>query len=439
MAVLANNKITFKANINLAFQKDDKTRETIDSLRIVYIMMSYDYYKNTTPMMLMSLSVNVSMYEDIINYQKTAKFFLEIEGYNALTTKSLSKKRLSGVFRYICQYNNQAQTIKVANTDFDDTYMTIVVGLISDELVNSMRTPFNGIYRNTTMKQLLGLALNGTSAIIEPISYDYSYNQILVPACTSRLQFLKFLFNYDQFYDTQFRFFMDYDKCYLLSQAGRGVKDNTSPITDIILDVRPITDEKIFVEGYEIRNNAYYLYISETDINVTINSRRDQIVNKVISYGERRNPAEFEIDSQGSRIALVRAGSSDDVDADVVNQLQSYSMMIELNKMYIDDSIIQPNRQIIVKISGSYEKYSGNYLLYYKKVFFKATGGEFNTTCNIGLIPIGDQEPLDVKTNTVNKKSKAVSSSSTKSRTSNVNQHTKTRSEYNNRQKINPR
>ena len=51
---------------------------------------------------------------------------------------------------------------------------------------------------------------------MEEIPYNKEFPNIIFPPLTSRNEFLKYLFSKYNFYDTDFRFFMDFDKCYLL-------------------------------------------------------------------------------------------------------------------------------------------------------------------------------------------------------------------------------
>ena len=428
------NSIAFRANIDLKFAKQISASVaepeiiTIDSNRISYIMFNNDYYSNNMPVVLLSMKVKVDLYKDIVNYQDKGCFLLSITGYNPLNKRAIHRPKLEKVFRYVTTTQNQPLELPIPDVDMDDSYRTLYLGLVDDLLTSEFRTPFNGIYHNVTMKDLISAAIvsinMGTnySTCLEPLEYDYTYKQILVPPCSNRLKFLEFLFDYDQFYATYFRFFMDFDKSYLLSQKGISVVDkNDSSYGSVVVDIRPINDANAFSSGYTIVGQSYYIYLCQTDITMNINTSRDQIVNKVIAYGSREEAVSYDIsDEEGQRVTFVRNGSGDDPSIDAVNALQSATMTVEFIKKDIDDNIFQPNREIILKMYGDYEKYSGTYLLVYKRYIYSNIGDEFATVCNIGLIPTSDNEPMGVKKKTIKRKSKSTSTSAKKTKSSNT-------------------
>ena len=392
-----NSQITFKGKIGLAFVKKDGTRIKIDSKRIVYISITYDYFGKVIPMLIISVSVSTDMYKRLINGQESCKIYLGINGYNVLSNRSISKQRISGIFKYVPSSSNQPFETNVNNSSMDDSYMGITLGLIDENMLVQMRQPFNGVYSDTSMKKLISLALNGLQVCYEPIHNDFDYDQIVVPACSTRYQFLNFLFKKDQFYKTYFRFFMDFNRTYLLSQLGKGVKTQDGSITDVIIDIRPITEEVSFKDGFEIKNNAYYIYMNQTNVNVKINSTRGQMTNKLVSYSENDNPTTYSFDQEGEKTLYVRSTYDDSSGNIYKEQIDSAKMSLEIVKSNIDEHIFQLNYQYSVKFYGNYSKYNGTYMLSYKRVMYQASEDEFQITCNVGLVPANNNIPVGLK------------------------------------------
>lgn len=394
---LNDAKITFKGRIELAFVKKDGTRIAIDNKRIVYINFTYDYFGKVMPMVILSATVSIDMYRKMINGQESCHLFLSIDGYNVLSNRSISKQRISGIFKYITSNTNQPFDIDTNNSSVDDTYMGITLGLIDENMISSMRQPFNGVYTNISMKKLISIALNGMKICYEPIHQDFEYDQIVIPACSTRFQFLRFLYEKDQFYKTYFRFFMDFKRSYLLSQLGNGIQSEDGTITDVILDIRPITSEESFTDGFEIKNNAYYIYLNQMNVNVKINAARNQITNKIVSYNDDANPVIYKFEDSGDKTLYVRT-EYDDASGNIYKeQIDSAKLTLDILKSNIDENIFQLNYKYSVKFYGNYSKYNGTYILSYKRVIYQYSGDEFQISCNVGLIPASNNIPIGLR------------------------------------------
>jgi len=400
------NNSAFHGTITLSYQRDNE-RTTIDQSRIIYLMINYDYSK-VIPMIIMSLSVSLDMYSDMITYQKTAKIFMDVQGYNVYSSSPTSRRSITGTFRYILADTNQTKSSTEKN---DGSYITISIGLVSDDMINTMRIPFNGIYRDISTTNILGMALKDTKVCLEPIRYSHKYDQIVIPAVPSRYRLIEYIFNKDPFYDTNFKYFMDFDKSYLVSQAGRGFKlDDGKPI-DIIIDIKNVTSEESLESGYQIKNSAYYLYLNQMDCNIHIDNTKDKLIDKVVAFDtEIEQPVNYDLNSSnGTKTMFIRTKSGNLVK----NDLDSTDVTIELLKQNIDDSIFQLNKHISIRMYGEYEKYTGTYIMIYKRVFYRPAGKEFIVSANIGLKLVSDVEVRNAPNNT-SVKSKAASTSATK-------------------------
>jgi hypothetical protein len=296
------------------------------------------------------------------------------------------------------------------------------IGLVDKDMTAYLRKPFNGVYKNTTLQGLLSIAMAGYKGkyIIEPFKYDHKYKQVIVPGCSTRQKFLEFLFDYDKFYDDYFNLFIDFDTVYLTSQSGNGGGGGADNKSNIIIDVRTIDDPLSFKDGYTQKADSIYIYTSQMDVAINTNTATDNIVNKVVSYGERRNPESYAV-SDGDRVIFNRSGSSDEPSNNAANQIKSSSTIIELTKNNIPDDIFEPDRLVMVKMYDDYEKYSGKYRVYYKRVFYKSIGeDEFLVNVNIGLI--GSPGTTSKKKSTTSKKKNTAVSKSARKKSSSDNE-----------------
>ena len=217
---MATARQSYGASIELAFNYNGD-RERINPRKIVYVMIESDYENNQTPIIYVSLSVDIALYGKILKYKNEATFYLSINKSNLNSRNSLNKNHIEGNFAYIPSNTNenyQKELETQESTSAQSSYKNILIGLISVELNNILRKCFNSVYKDVDTETLLGIALNDTNYVVESPKYNTVYKQLLVPPLTSRYKFIDYIFSLDPFYDSRFRFFIDFDKTYLTSK-----------------------------------------------------------------------------------------------------------------------------------------------------------------------------------------------------------------------------
>lgn len=399
---------TFKGIIELAFDYQGN-REKIQSEKIIYIMIESDYENRVLPIIYVSMAVSGTLYSKIMKYKDSAKFYLSINKQNVNSNSSIAKNTLSGTFSYIPSTSNPNYSEDLNNPDdyTDSSYRRIMLGLVSTELTNQLRKSFNNVYNNIDQNTLVGLALEGTNVVIEPLEYNEKYDSILVPPITSRYKMLDFIFNKDSFYDTNYRYFMDFDKSYLLSKVGNPVDAGDGQLTNVIIDIRSVTANESYYEGIEVKNGAYYIYVNPSNTNITLNEGTEKVANQIVGVDDDGEVQTLDLDinnTVGSETKQMFVRSSNA--ALYKNELETNTIIIEILKQNIDGSAFTPNKCITINNYDDYKKYNGKYLIIYKKEFYKCVAGEFVVSCNVGLKKIKNIEVSR------SKKSKSSSNSS---------------------------
>lgn len=383
------NRKSYSATIDLFFDYNN-IREKIPSENIVYVLVESNYDNDVLPIIYISLSVDSNMYTKIIKYKSLAKFYLNIKKINKNSISSISKNAISGSFSYIPSTTNPNYTEDLSNSTSGDSYKRIMLGLVSIELTNTLRKSFNNIYNNINTDNLISLALEGTNYIAEKITYNTHYNSILVPPLTSRYRLLEFIFNSDPFYDTKFRYFMDFEKSYLLSKSGNSVDSGDGQLSSIIVDIRSITENEAYYDGVEVKNDAYYVYINPVNSNVTLEQGIEKVANQIVAVDEDKiEIVDLDINKTEGSDTKQMFIRTDNVSV-YKNELETNTIIVEIVKQYIDGSIFTPNKCISINNYGEYSKYNGKYIMIYKREFYKCVAGEFVMSCNVGLRRIGN-------------------------------------------------
>lgn len=404
------NRKSYSATIDLFFDYNN-IREKIPSENIVYVLVESNYDNDVLPIIYISLSVDSNMYTKIIKYKSLAKFYLNIKKINKNSISSISKNAISGSFSYIPSTTNPNYTEDLSNATSGDSYKRIMLGLVSIELTNTLRKSFNNIYNNINTDNLISLALEGTNYIAEKITYNTHYNSILVPPLTSRYRLLEFIFNSDPFYDTKFRYFMDFERSYLLSKSGNSVDSGDGQLSSIIVDIRSITENEAYYDGIEVKNDAYYVYINPVNSNVTLEQGIEKVANQIVAVDEDKiEIVDLDINKTEGSDTKQMFIRTDNVSV-YKNELETNTIIVEIVKQHIDGSIFTPNKCISINNYGEYSKYNGKYIMIYKREFYKCVAGEFVMSCNVGLRRIGNLNN--------SKSTSATSSSAIKKSTSN--------------------
>lgn len=231
------NRQAYNAVVKLSFLLDDQNI-SIATERIKYIVIDTNYESEIMPKLYMNISVNTSLYNYITNYKDQAKFKLKIQRKNVFSRTSLGEVIVDDTFAYIPSTTNADYLKDISEGGAsDDSYKNIVIGLISIKITDQLRKSFNSIYNNIDQETLVSIATEGLDIVTQPLQYNRKYDSILIPPVSTRKEFLDFMFNLDNFYNTKFLFFMDFKKCYLLSRDGSVITNSDDPIDDVYIDI----------------------------------------------------------------------------------------------------------------------------------------------------------------------------------------------------------
>ncbi|MBR6289441.1 MAG: hypothetical protein IKR19_08900 [Acholeplasmatales bacterium] len=388
----------YQASVDLSFEG-----ERIDNERIEYIMIDYRYDNiNILPVIYIAMKIPLNLHDEIISNYESSKFYLRIDRKNA-HSGGLAGNHISGSFSYVCSNKdyNSSRNLNVNGTD-DRSYVETVVGLVSSEMMDSLRSSFNDVYIDTPVESLvLDVALGdmGGEVIHSPIKYSEELEQFLVPPTSSRFKFLETLFERYPFFDTNFNFFMDFDNTtYLLDKTGEPVA--ADPDT-IYFNVTQVENSDSIFPGNSYRNGSSQIYVNATQMKMNANESVGQIANKIAAFDYDTGVQELSISKSFSGVNDKKMYLKSDNAAVYKNEIVNNTISIELYKQSIDSSIITPNRLYIVTNEGNYSDYNGRYLLAYKQEIYAQSGdGSFNQTCTVGLKKINAIEVAGAKEDT---------------------------------------
>jgi len=384
-------KSAYKCKIDLSFILDNNATP-IDSQFLKYIIIDNNYESRSMPVIYISLALTNDIYTKLIENEKSAKIYFCLWKYNIYSGSSIYKKYIEGQFSYIRPTSdpNYSQNL-VDTTTPDNSYVTVTLALLSMDILNKIKQSFNGIYGNVDQNTLICKALEGLpSVVVDPPRYNPTYDTINIPALNSKAKLLQFLYKECPFYDTNYIFFVDFKKSYLLDLSGKYRDGGDGNLPTVMFDIREVINETSYYEGMEEKNGAYYVHINPMRASIKENKATDKITNQVV-FVDNDEIQYVDIDSNNRQDSTVKQSIVRGSDAILYkNILKSNTSIVELSKENLNSEIFTPNKEYIIHNYEAYsDNYNGNYTLVSKKEIIVNKQGEFNLSLGLTLRKVG--------------------------------------------------
>lgn len=390
------NRSAYKYDVQASFVLNNESTD-INSNLIKYIVIESNYELIYMPVIYISIAANTDLFNKIINNEKSAKFYLRIDRYNEYSQNKLYKKYISGLFTYITSTSNANYTEDLSSSnDPDNTYTVINLALMNMEILNTEKQSFNGIYKDIDQGTLILKAFEGINNVICPPKYNPHYDTVMIPPLSSIHKYISHLYDLCPFYDTNYMFFIDFDRAYLLDYSGNYCPCSDGQKETVIIEINSVLNEKAYYEGVEERENEYYLYINPAYNNVYKNRQTDKIMNQLVFIGDDGNVQKVDVNvntSDDSAIRQLFVRKNDEFAKLYMNIMNNNAIDVEVMKENIDPSIITPNKQFIVKNSKD-SSVDGKYILKFKKEVIRNISGIFNCSVDIGLRKVVEAIPI---------------------------------------------
>ena len=276
---------TYKYYIEMSYLDVDSSKTIeIRPENIRTLCIDYDYDGKNTPILISTLLLEKQMVDDmIINFQKNLinlAIYKVVVDPTSNETDMIKTLYFKDQFTYIIQgdINHEEERDYPEEDDTPEElkfrqYREITIGLINKRCLDENKTVLNKTFYNTNMYNLnLLLTAHMKSLVIEPFTYNESIAQILLPPKNTISKTLDFLNKRSVFYDTKYRYFIDFDTTYLLSSSGKPIKKKNEKYSSVIINVYDIRNEEGMITGMTEENNAYVVPVSITDTTYSINT-----------------------------------------------------------------------------------------------------------------------------------------------------------------------
>lgn len=395
--------ISYSYKVDAKFVLNNK-EEPILPESITSIVTNYDYDNNNIPIIFLGVKLETSLYNRMVNNMETANITLIISKSKNGGNFSIFTEYIKDRFTYIMPTNPDYNTTIEKETDTKDkiiqNYREGFIALIKCDNTDNNKKIINNIIKNSNMMSILHMYTSHMNMVMEPIHTDKKFNFLIIPPLESVANLLAYLNKQSVFYRGGYRYFVDFNKTYLLSSEGNPVDSRDGLYSTVIIHVAdPIKDEISHQTGIvtDSLNKAYILNVNANNTTIDIKKSEDKIFNKVLGVDSYGNKKELELDiprTEGSsdKLRLERVPSDN---LDYINYLkdniENTTIMFNVTKTEVDTSLITPNKEYIVRNYPTFSQYNGRYVLSHKKETFINQNGIFISNVIFGLRKIKDR------------------------------------------------
>ena len=300
------SRSAYKFNVEASVILNNESTD-INPSHIKYIIIENNYELIYMPVIYISISVTKETYNLIVDNEKYAKIYLKIDRYNEYSQNKLYKKYIAGQFTYVTSINNSNYIEDLSSSnDEDNMYMLINLALLSMDIINNEKKSLNGIFKNIDQGTLILKALQDVDSVICPLKYNPLYDTIMIPALSSIHKYLYYLYDLCPFYDTNYMFFMDFDRAYLLDYSGNYVTCADGQSENVILDIYSVVDNESYFEGMEEDDFGYRININPAYCNFGLNKTTDKIANQLVYIDDEGEIQKVDVDVNAAPDSVVK-------------------------------------------------------------------------------------------------------------------------------------
>ena len=267
----------------------------------------------------------------------------------------------------------------VPNEDKGEFYNNISVGLLSYDHVNKNKKSINCVL-NGNQTSILSYVTSSLPILIEPPRNNRFFDGLIIPPISSISKTIAYINNIHTIYDTPYRFFIDFDRSYLISSSGRIVKSKNDSIYSIHINIYNRDTPESMLQGMTIdyRQSLYDIYVSSKDCELSDGSLYEKSFTNINATDASGNTIRSAIDvSQDANVRgktkdIRIANDNQNMLNNIVSEINNSAIQIMVQKVDIDSSIFTINKEYVIRADSAYgsEDYNGRYILARKRELY---------------------------------------------------------------------
>ena len=282
-------QLKYEYTFDLKYKNKSNGKITqIDQNNIKSLTIYKEYDKYNMPICTMNLVLDKNLADDIITKMEENTFILTAYKIQADNESAVNELYFTEEFSYLTDDDtNKGKSLDYMKTDDkeetkEDVYRYLKIGLISKSLVDSNLHPNNATIYNSSMQDIVVDLLNiGVPLLVEPFTETETVSQLIIPPKESISKTLDYLNTVRVFYNTGYRFFMDFENTYLVSKAGKPTLRTLDKYETVKFNLAELGSNESLLEGFKDdgESKSYIIDVPTTDIKYG----KDNVINKELN------------------------------------------------------------------------------------------------------------------------------------------------------------
>lgn len=284
---MAQLKYEYTFDLKYKNKSDGKITQ-IDQNNIKTLTIYREYDKYNMPICTMNLVIDKNLADDIISHMEENTFILTAYKIQADNESAVNELYFTEEFSYLTDDDtNKGKNLDYVKTDDkeetrEDVYRYLKIGLISKSLVDSNLHPNNATIYNSSMQDIVVDLLNiGVPLLVEPFTETETVSQLIIPPKESISKTLDYLNTVRVFYNTGYRFFMDFENIYLVSKSGKATLRSLDKYETVKFNLAELGSADSLLDGFkdDEESKSYIIDVPTTDIKYG----KDNVINKELN------------------------------------------------------------------------------------------------------------------------------------------------------------
>ena len=368
-------KETFRYKVTLRYVMENNDEIIIDSNQISYVAVDKDFDNNNMPVIAIVASIEKDVLDDMIRHVNDNILTLGIYRYDVNNqADNITKKCIHDRFIYILPDDiSKTAVIDYPNGEGKEgLYKDVTLWLLPQDAVNNNKQTINGVFKNATMNTMI---LNSTNylgkMLLEPIKYDNKYDQVIIPPQNSISEYISFLNNdLSVFYDTPYRFFIDFDMTYIVSSSGHVVRSKNESIFTFDIQISSIIPQEEDDTGMYLdkRNNKNVIYVNTENVNYNRRNITNKMVNSITTIDSSGNVYRRDVESNNTKVTkklstIINLSNTDNNAVNnIVSSISMNNVCVSIVKNDLDANVFTMNKEYIIT-DNTHPEFNGRYLI----------------------------------------------------------------------------
>ena len=374
------NTDIYKYTANLTYIVGDQVYD-IETTSIRTIAIDCNYDQMNMPMIFMTLGIYQSLANKMILHQDIGLFILDIKRcVSNSDMPDLYSDYISDKFIYFIAGNIDTENTVEITEDAPDDDTTVTVGLLSLDHVNKNKKTVNGII-NGKLSSAMYYLTGHLPIVIEPPSNNVTLENVILPPINSVNKSLEYLNSINVFYNTPYRFFIDFDQAYLISSSGNAIKAKGEHISSVMITIRHEDEAESLIQGMTTNKSQalYEVIVSSKDCELSDNGLSEKSYSKISATNTSGKSSKTTLSTVSTGSSITSKTKTIRISNDNTGLLNNLATSIDqsaiqilVQKTDVDSSVFTMNKEYIIRANDAYgsETYNGRYLLTRKRELY---------------------------------------------------------------------